>query len=118
MEAKAIYNGQDLAKWAKESGIVQNIVYRSGRSVVTISGSLFKTEIPKRTVSISLVELKDSTLKSIASAIIPQSEFEYTDMERGDRVAQFYARISTGTEKTVRGGITYWSGVTIDLEEI
>ena len=117
MEAKAIYNGQNLAKWAKESGIIQNTVYRSGRSVVTLSGALFRAQIPKRTVSIALVELRDATLQTISSAIIPQAEFEYTDMECGDRRAQFYARVSTGTEKTVRGGITYWTGVTIELEE-
>ena len=117
MEAKAIYNGVDLARWAKANGIVQNTVFRSSRSVVTLSGTLLKTEIPKRAVSISLVELRDTTLSSIASAIVPQGTFEYTDLSGGNRIAQFYARISKGTEKTVRGGITYWSGVTIELEE-
>lgn len=117
MEAKAIYNGVDLSKWAKENGIVQTTIFRASRSVVTLSGSLIKREIPKRAVSISLVELRDSTLLSLAPAIVPLGAFEYTDRDVGDRTAQFYAHISTGTEKTVRGGITYWSGVTIELEE-
>ena len=117
MEAKAIYNGVDLSRWAKENGIVQNTVFRASRSVITLSGSLIKRQIPKRTVSIRLLEIRDSTLLSIAPAIVPLGTFEYTDRDVGDRTAQFYAHISTGTEKTVRGGITYWSGVTIELEE-
>lgn len=118
MEAKAIYNGFDLARWAKENGIVQGTVMRATRSVITLDGTLRKVEIPKRSVKIDLVEIRDTTLLQIADAMIPRGQFEYTDRDKGDRSVQFYAHISSGTTKTVRGGNTYWSGVSIELEEV
>lgn len=118
MQAKAIYNGVDLARWAAEGGIVQSTVFRAARSVTTLTGRLYKRNVAKRSVTITLVELRDSTLRRIANAIVPQGDFEYTDMDAGDRTAQFYAHISNGVEKTVRGGNTYWSGVTVELEEM
>lgn len=118
MEAKLIYNGVDLARLAAENGVVQDTVFRSSRSIVTLDGSLRKREVPKRKISVSLVELRDSTLSSLASAMIPQGSLEYTDRDRGDRTAIFYAHIVSATEKTVRGGNTYWSGIKIELEEV
>ena len=118
MEAKAIYNGFDLAHWAKESGIVQSSVARVSKSIVALDGSLIKKEIRKRAVSISLVEIKDSTLRTITAAITPKGTFEYTDRDVGNRTALFYAHIPAGTETTIRGGITYWNGVTVELEEV
>lgn len=118
MESKAIFNGIDLAKWAAEDGIIQSTVFRAARSVTTLSGQLYKRNVAKRSVTITLVEVRDSTLRRIAEAIVPQGTFEYTDRDVGDRSAEFYANISTATQRTVRGGITYWRGIRIELEEV
>lgn len=118
MQAKAIINGYDIGRWAKQEGIQQRPIVRLGRSIVTLDGTLKKTEIIKRGVTISLMEIRDNTLREIVAAISSPAEFFYTDRVKGDRKAQFYVTMPDSTIKTVRGGNTYWNGITIELEEV
>lgn len=118
MQAKAIINGYDITPWIKQDGFSQSPIIRCGRSVITMDGTLKKTEIIKRGAILSLVEIRDATLNEIVSAITSPAEFNYTDLDKGDRTASFYVSLSGSKVKTVRGGNTYWSGVTVELEEV
>lgn len=117
MEAKTIINGFDVGRWAKRDGIVQTNISRAVRSVVYLDGTLEKTEITKRHISIELVEIRDNTRRQIAAALTPRSYVNYTDKDAGDREAYFYAKMSSATERSIVGGNTYWGGIVIELEE-
>lgn len=116
MQIKMNINGVDFARWAKEGGITQSTILRQSRSVTVLNGTLYKSDIEKRGIGIQLVEMRDSTLQTLLSAITPLSTVEYTDKRYGNKTAKFYATVTEGTAKKVIGGNTYYTGVTIELE--
>ena len=117
MQAKLTINGVDFAKWCKEDGITQSDIVRQGRSVVVLDGTEYRGEIHKRGLQVSLVEVRDQTLRTLLAALTSPAEVAYTDMTGEDRQRVFYVSSPTATAKTVRGGNTYYSGVSFSLEE-
>ncbi len=117
MQIKMNINGVDFARWAVEGGITQTPIYRQSRSVTVLNGTLYKAEVEKRGIIIQLVELRDSTMKTLLNALTPLSTVEYTDNKFGDRTAKFYVTVSNTSAKKVIGGNTYYNGISIELEE-
>lgn len=117
MEAKLIINGVDFAPWCKAGGVQQQYAIRRSREVVATDGTIYRREIKKRHLSVSLVELRDSTLRRLAGALASPATVTYTDAEHGDLVKTFLVSSPQATEKTVTGGNTYWSGVSFTMEE-
>jgi len=68
MEAKLVINGVDFAPRGKSGGIQQQYAIRRSREVVATDGTIYRREIKKRHLSVSLVELRDSTLRRLAGA--------------------------------------------------
>lgn len=118
MQIKLNINGVDFARWAKEGGIVQTPVLRQSRSVTVLNGTLYKTDVEKRGISVQLMELRDATFDALMAAVSYLSTVEYTDMKYGDRTARFYVTVTGATAKKVVGGNTYFTGVTVELEEM
>lgn len=118
MQLKMIINGVDFSRWAKEGGIVQRPVLRQSRSVTVLNGNLYKTDVEKRGISVQLMELRDTTLDTLMAAVSYLSTVEYTDMKYGNRTARFYVTVSGAAAKKVVGGNTYYTGVTVELEEM
>lgn len=118
MQAKLKINGVDFTPWLKENGIQQTEIIRQGSGVVTIDGMLHQTQIIKRGMYVSLVELRDVTWYRLTQAMRARpATVEYIDDEKGERSAAFYVSSPTATAKIVRGGVTYFSGGTFSLEE-
>ena len=59
MEAKLIINSVDFSPWVAENGIKYGEVYRNSRSVVTLDGTLYQTQVTKHSLDVALVELRD-----------------------------------------------------------
>ncbi len=118
MQIKVNINGTDFARWAKEGGITQFPILRQSRSVTVLNGTLYRHDVEKRGISIGLVEMRDQTLQTLLSEITPLSTVEYTDKQSGNRTANFYVTVTGATAKKVVGGNTYYTGVTIELEEM
>ena len=118
MQAKLKINGVDFSPWLKENGLQQTEIVRQGSGIVTMDGMLHQTQIIKRGISAALVELRDVTWYRLMEALRTRpATVEYIDDEKGERSAVFYVTSPTATAKTVRGGITYFSGGTFSLEE-
>lgn len=118
MEAKLIINGVDFASWCKSGGIQQDYAVRRSREVVATDGSVFRKEIKKRTLAVSLVEMRDSTaLRLLAALRTSPATVTYTDAEYGNLVKQFLVSPPQETAKTVTGGNTYWNGISFTMEE-
>ena len=118
MQAKLKINGVDFTPWLKEDGIQQTEIVRQGTSIVTMDGMLHQTQVVKRGMYVNLVELRDVTWYQLTGALRTRpATVEYIDDEKGERSATFYVTSPTATAKTVRGGITFFSGGTFSLEE-
>lgn len=117
MEAKLKINGVDFIPWVKEGGIQQTDIKRQSRSVVTLDGTLYQTEVIKRGISVNLVEMRDATLFRLTDALTNPAVAEYTDKNGGTLEKTFYISGPHVTEKTIMGGNTYLNGISFSMEE-
>ena len=117
MEAKLIINGVDFAPWCKSGGIQQQYAIRRSREVVATDGTVYRREIKKRHVSVSLMAIRDATLRRLSAALKSPATVTYTDLEYGNLTKSFVVSALQATEKTVLGGNTYWSGISFTMEE-
>ena len=118
MEAKLIINGVDFAPWCKSGGIQQQYAIRRSREVVATDGTVYRKEIKKRHLIVSLVEMRDASARRLLAALRPSpASVTYTDAEYGDLVKQFLISSPQETAKTVTGGNTSWSGISFTMEE-
>lgn len=117
MEAKLIINGVDFVPYCAANGIQQSDIVRRSVSVTTLDGTLHQRQIIKRQLSVSLVELRHETLETLTAALTSPAAVEYTDKSGADHSGTFYVSGPAATEKTIRGGNTYWTGITLTLAE-
>lgn len=119
MQAQLIINGVNFHLWAEEGGIQQSQIYRQSREIVTLNGVSYRSNIVKREIGFSAVEISDSTLQTLMAALTPNpASVTYTDMKTGGNVTStFYVTgVSVGA-KIVTGGHTYYEGFSFSLEE-
>lgn len=118
MRAILIINGVDFGPWLRSEGLTQTEITRRGRSVVALDGTEHRDEIIKRGISVSLVEMRDTTWYRLAAALNTRpATVRYIDDRYGDNTRLFYVSGPTASAKTVRGGHTYFSGAAFTLEE-
>lgn len=117
MEGKWIVEGFDLSPYIAEGGVSYGMNLRQGRDIVTLSGTLHRTETRKRTLSFSLVTVGDRALKTISAAIPSRGVLEYPEESGVQTSKTFYFTAPQYQAKTVRGGNTYYSGVSFEAEE-
>ena len=124
MEAKLVINGVDFAPWCKSGGIQQQYAIRRSREVVATDGTVYRKEIKKRQLTVSLVEMRDATADGntmppvlLAALRASPGRVTYTDAEYGEQLKLFLISSPQETAKTVTGGNTYWSGISFTMEE-
>lgn len=118
MQLKLIINGQDFSPWLVEDGLTFGEIYRQSRDVITLDGTLYRSQIRKLTMDASLVELRDNTLALLTAALyraVPAS-VQYTTSDGVLHANTFYVSDLSYGAKTVRGGNTYYSGTGFSLE--
>lgn len=117
MEAKIIINNTDFSPWIVEDGLEFSDIYRQSRDVTVLNGTLFRAQVKKLEIGISLVELRDSTLALLETALTSPATVQYS-LTNGQTVTKtFYVSGYSRGVKTVKGGNSYYSGVKFDLEE-
>lgn len=118
METILTINNVDFTPWLRSGGLQQTEIVRRGRSVVALDGTEYRSEIVKRGISASLVELRDTTWYRLLAALrVRPATVRYIDDLLGETVRQFYVTGPTAAASTVRGGHTYFSGGAFSLEE-
>lgn len=117
MEGKWIANGFDLSPFLMEGGVSYGANIRQGRDIVVLSGTLHRKEVRKRTLSFQLVTLRDSTWAKLQDALSQQGTLDYPEKNGLQTQKTFYFSEPQYTAKTVRGGNTYYSGVSFEAEE-
>lgn len=117
MEGKWIANGFDLSPFLQEGGVSYGVNIRQGRDIVVLSGTLHRKEVRKRTLSFQLVTLRDSTFANLQQALSGQGMLDYPEKNGLQTQKAFYFSEPQYAAKTVRGGNTFYSGVSFEAEE-
>ena len=117
MEIKIVINNTDFSPWIVEDGLGFSDIYRQSRDVTVLNGTLFRSQVKKQGISISLVELRDSTLALLESALTSPASVQYTLTTGYTASKTFYLTNYSRGVKRVKGGNTYYSGVSFELEE-
>lgn len=118
MQAAWKLNGLDVSHWLREGGVTYGEVYRQSRSIITLDGTLEQRQVVKRTLTLEFMTLRDSKAGQLQEAIqLRPVTMEYTERDGKAATKLFYVTSFTGGVKTIRGGITYWSGLSVGLEE-
>lgn len=118
MEAILIINNVDFTPWLRSGGLQQTEIVRQGRSVVALDGTEYRSEIIKRGIAVSLVELRDVTWYRLMDALrVRPATVRYIDDRLGDVTKLLYVTGPIAAAKTVRGGHTYFTGGSFELEE-
>ena len=117
MQTVLTINGVDFAPWLIEDGLEYSEDYRQSRDVVTLDGNLYRSQITKITLDVELVEIRDSTLATLETALTSPASVQYSTRDGTTVSRTCYVSDISYTAKTVRGGNTYYSGVSFTLEE-
>lgn len=117
MEAKLSTGNTDFSLYIKQDGIAYRPIYRQSRSIIALDGTEYRARITKQGLSVQLVEMRESTLRRLLAEVAPLAEWTYTDKCGVLKTGTFYMSEPVARAKTVRGGNTYLSGVSFELEE-
>lgn len=119
MLTKLVINDTDFTQYLKEEGLQLSEEVRQSSEVVSLTGVLYRSEIVKKSIKVDLVELRDTTWRKLLNALWHRpATVKYTDDAYGsDKTISCWISSPTATAKTVRGGITYYSGISFTLTE-
>lgn len=108
----------NFSSYVALDGVEQGYTERAGSSVVTLDGTLWKTSVKKRTLSIKLHDMFDTDLSSLFSGISQLATWTYLDSDTGlSRTVQFYLSGPTVKQTVAREGKTLCTGISFALEE-
>ena len=118
MTVELVLNDYDAGPWLEKSGLTQTEIVRISRSVVTLDGTKYLVEKRKRGISANFILLRDVVWYAINGAVATRPvKVKYVDDTLGERTAYFLVTDLSGGAEEVKGGITYFSGCSISLEE-
>ncbi len=119
MRAKLIINGEDFTPWVREGGLIQREITRQTRSVVTLGGIEYRSEVPKRSIEVSLTKMRDGTWRRLLDALARRPAYvTYVDDKLGETTRRFYVSGPSATTDKVLGNATCFSGGSFTLEEM
>lgn len=107
----------DFSGYVKLDGVEQGYTERAGASVITLDGTLYKTSVKKRTLSVKLHDMYDTDLRTLFSGIAHLAYWAYLDADLGSRTANFYLTGPTVRQTVARQGKTLCTGISFTLEE-
>ena len=118
MTVELVLNDYDVSLWLEKDGLAQTEIVRISRSVITLDGTKHLVEKRKRGISAKFIRLRDVVWYAINSAVETRPvKVKYVDDALGERTAYFLVTDLSGGAEEVAGGITYFSGCSISLEE-
>ncbi len=117
MLPKLIINGEDLSGLAAQDGIVQTDVARQARTVTTLDGVEYRTQITVRQIDVTLVQMPMARLLEIAKILTQPSEVTYVDRSLGQVTKTFWVEGFSHADHIVEAGVAYVDSVSFTLIE-
>lgn len=111
--------GTDYSDSVQDKGIVRGEIYRAVKSRVTLGGKRYVTRVKKLSYDISFDPMEESKLKTLVEAL----DSDLVSVTYKDPVLGTISRQFIPTPKSVelvledKDGVSYWSGLELNLEE-
>lgn len=128
MKASLIINGKEFGPFIKEEGIKFSKISRNSKSIITMDGTLYKTEKEAMKIQVDLLDMYDNmTIDGVEEGFsVLMSKLNtnpvvvsYSDFEKGTYIynKEFYVSdLNYGTKTTLNEGLTFMSGASFSLE--
>ncbi len=123
MKASLNLNGIEIGEYAAQSGFKVSEVSRRKRSVVTLDGTDFVSEIIKHKIEVTLLDMSDYQLKTVLQAIKSRPvSGTYSDFDTGTTFTGYFniSNVSYSARKAIGTGVTamtYMTGISFTAEE-
>lgn len=114
-----IMDGVDLSCHVQESGIVRGTTHRNTKTRVTIEGKKYQGKIKKIVLEVPFDPLSEDDLQAVLRII----DQDYVDVQYKDPILGMVLKTFIPTVGEVslvmedKDGVSYWSGLSIELEE-
>lgn len=114
-----VVDGVDLSTLVQDYGVDRYLVYRNSKSRVTIGGTRYINRVSKMGFKVPFEPMSENDLKKVVLALDkPYVSLQVKDPIRGVVTRNFIPQLGTSElEMEDRKGITYWSGLSVSLEE-
>ena len=117
MLPKLIINGVDITGLLAKEGLVQKDIFRQSRTIVTLDGMEYRTQIVKRELDVSLVKTRLERLMDLTAAITQPSTVTYVDRKMGEVTRLFWVDGLSSQDQVVEAGVSYVNGISFTLIE-
>lgn len=111
--------GIDYSDCVQEKGITRGEIYRAVKSRVTLGGKRYVSRVKKLSYDISFDPMEESKLKALIEAV----DADLISVIYKDPVLGIISKQFIPTPKSVeliledKAGVSYWSGLELNLEE-
>lgn len=112
-------DGVNLSPYLKDNNLSRGYTERKAKSRVAIDGALYITKVRKLVLAVDFDPLPESTLQDVIAAINKDYvTLTYTDPVDGLKTKTFIASVGDITLALENvNGTSYWSGLSLSLEE-
>lgn len=117
MQTRLMIGDVDFTPHIQEGGIQYGWTARQAKSVVALDGTLYASEIRKRTLTVSLATVRYETLCRLFGGLSRLETVQYDEQDGQSVRKLFYVGAPTWSAQRVAGGNTYFTGATVTLEE-
>lgn len=114
-----IMDGIDLSGHVQESGIIRSATYRNTKTRITIEGKKYQGRVKKLSLKIPFDSMSEVDLQKVLK-IVDQDyvDVQYKDPVWGTVLKTFIPTIgNVSLAMEDHAGVSYWSGLSVDLEE-
>ena len=114
-----IIDGIDLSQHVQESGIVRSTTYRNTQTRTTIEGRKYQGKIQKLVLKVPFDPMSESDLQKVLRSI----DHDYVNVQYKDPILGMILKTFIPTVGEIsltledRAGVSYWSGLSVELEE-
>ena len=108
---------RDFSPYVAPGGVKQSYAERATNRIETLDGTLWKTGVEKRVLSVTLRDMFHEDLTALFSGVEKLAAWSYLDADSGRRTVNFYRTGPTVTQQLARGGRTLCTGISFTLEE-
>lgn len=116
-QATLSHGSTSFSPYVAPDGVEQSWAERVAVSVVTMDGTLRKTFVKKRVLTVRLRDMWHEDLIALFGSVEQLSSWSYLDSVTGAQTKDFYLTGPTVGQKHARNNRTLCSGISFTLEE-
>lgn len=119
MEASVVINNVEFATWAKEDGITVTPILRREKTITTMDGTEYRSNIKKYQIDMEFVDMNEDTLQTLLAALATNPGYVIENMVTPgtSRYGYYYIDDTSFSAHKVVAGTTDFTGLSLTLVE-